>query len=404
MLRRTIATLALALGQAAFAQPAGGNPDPKHALEGDALVKALRAGGYTLYFRHAERDRTGSLPKERSLCLVESGKAQARSIGESMKALGIPIGEALASPMCRTMETAERIAGRAPTPEEAVRNEKADNLDGYFTKVRQLMAAPPAAGTNRVVVGHFSAWNSLYGTPGLEEAEGAVLKPEGGNLVVVARLRAEDWKALANPANRPPIEQRTSLPDPDLKLSGGALADALKAGGFTIFFRHSITDHSQKDRPPFVAKDCATQRNLSAEGREGARKIGEVFKTLKLPVSEVLSSPYCRTMQTARLITGEAREDEAVRGRAPVQGGRADYSRLEALLATPVRNGLRVIVSHGNGLMDTAGLPEPDEGEATVIRAVQGGGWIIIARLKIEDWATLVTAPNPAPPNPNAKP
>ncbi|QJR09618.1 hypothetical protein DSM104443_00667 [Usitatibacter rugosus] len=402
MLRRTIAALALALCQAALAQPAGGNPDPKHALEGEALVKALRAGGYTLYFRHAERDRTG-VPGPRMLCLVGSGKAQARSIGESMKALGIPIGEALASPMCRTMETAEGIAGRAPTPEESIRDPKAGNLEGDFTKIGRLMAAPPAAGTNRIVVGHFNAWDVLFGAPVLQEAEGAVLKPEGGKLFVVARLRAEDWKALANPANRPPIEQRTSLPDPDLKLSGGALADALKAGGFTIFFRHSITDHSQKDRPPFVAKDCATQRNLSAEGREAARKIGEVFKTLKLPVTEVLSSPYCRTMQTARLITGEAREDDAVRGRAPVAGGRADYSRLEALLATPVKTGLRVIVSHGNGLMDTAGLPEPEEGEATVIRAVEGGGWIIVARLKIDDWAALVAAPNPAP-NPNAKP
>ena len=113
MLRRTIAMLALALSPLAMAQP----PSPTHVtgprLEGEPLLDALRAGGYTLYFRHAARDRTQSLPPEKSDCLVESGKAQARAIGEAMKALRIPIGESIASPMCRTMETAELIAGRA---------------------------------------------------------------------------------------------------------------------------------------------------------------------------------------------------------------------------------------------------------------------------------------------------
>ena len=89
MLRRTMAMLVLALAPVAFAQPAGGMPDPKAALQGEALLKALKGGGYTLYFRHSARDRSDSLPRQRADCLVESGKAQARAIGEAMKALQV---------------------------------------------------------------------------------------------------------------------------------------------------------------------------------------------------------------------------------------------------------------------------------------------------------------------------
>lgn len=389
MLHRTMAALLVALAPLAMAQPAGGSPDPKVALEGEALLKALRGGGYTLYFRHSARDRVESLPKERSLCLVESGKAQAKAIGEWMKALRIPIGEAIASPMCRTAETAQLIAGRA-TIDDAVRNENAGGL-ADFGALRKMLATPPAAGTNRIVSGHTSGWGRLFGDPILLEGEAAVVRGDGERPVLVARVRAEDWKTYADPANRHVLAERSSLPDPPFALAGGQLADALKNGGYTIYFRHGVTDRTQKDMAPFDASDCKNQRNLTDAGRAELKAVAEAITSLKLPVDEVIASPYCRTMETARLITGrEPTPRDSLRGISLADRTRFDFRDLKDLLTVPVKSGsLRIVVGHGNGLMETAGLPEPQEGEATVLRATVDGGWIVVGRLRAAEWPAL---------------
>lgn len=51
---------------------------------------------------------------------------------------------------------------------------------------------------------------------------------------------------------------------------------------------------------------CSTQRNLSEEGRRHARRIGEEFRKRQIPVGRVLSSPWCRCQETARLAFGTA--------------------------------------------------------------------------------------------------
>ena len=53
-------------------------------------------------------------------------------------------------------------------------------------------------------------------------------------------------------------------------------------------------------------EDCASQRNLTDKGRGEARAIGEHVKRLGIPIGTVLASPFCRTMETARLAFGKA--------------------------------------------------------------------------------------------------
>jgi len=83
-----------------------------------ALVKALRAGGFNIYFRHVstdwsqsddvrEADDWRSCDPLRMRQLSPAGRATARAIGEAMRQLDIPVAEVLASPYCRTVETAE---------------------------------------------------------------------------------------------------------------------------------------------------------------------------------------------------------------------------------------------------------------------------------------------------------
>src|SRR5262245_14528912 len=87
-------------------------------------------------------------------------------------------------------------------------------------------------------------------------------------------------------------------------LTGPELLRALQQGGFVIYFRHTGTDHEQKDITPIDFNRCAAQRNLSEAGRRQARDIGEVFAALRIRFGQVLTSPYCRCVDTAQLAFG----------------------------------------------------------------------------------------------------
>jgi len=183
--------------------------------------------------------------------------------------------------------------------------------------------------------------------------------------------------------------ERTAVPDPAAAIARSELADALRRGGFTLYFRHTATDFSQPDRDDDALADCSRQRNLSEQGRSDGRAVGEAMRALQLPIGEVVASPFCRTMETARLITGRAAASRDVRGYA-TRGGKPDYSALERLLATPPAAGtLRIVASHGNPFIAIAGSPRLDEGEAAVIRG-DGKRWTIVARIKVAEWAALV--------------
>jgi phosphohistidine phosphatase SixA len=56
------------------------------------------------------------------------------------------------------------------------------------------------------------------------------------------------------------------------------------------------------DPSNFKLGDCSTQRNLSAEGREDAREIGEWLKRRDIPILRVESSRWCRARETAELL------------------------------------------------------------------------------------------------------
>jgi hypothetical protein len=183
--------------------------------------------------------------------------------------------------------------------------------------------------------------------------------------------------------------ERSSAPVPGTALEGTALVSALRAGGLTLYFRHTATDFSQNDSRTGAYDECATQRNLSDEGRTQAREIGEAVRKLGLPVGEVIASPFCRTMETARLMFGRATASTVVRGYEGTNNARADYSGLAALLASAPKPGeLRIITSHGNPFRAIAGPPHLEEGEAAVLRSARTD-FVVVARIKRADWERL---------------
>ena len=76
---------------------------------------------------------------------------------------------------------------------------------------------------------------------------------------------------------------------------------ALQAGGVAILLRHAQTEPGVGDPPGFRIGDCSTQRNLSDDGRRQARRIGEALAARRVRIDHVLSSQWCRCLETARL-------------------------------------------------------------------------------------------------------
>src|SRR5688572_24793042 len=163
----------------------------------------------------------------------------------------------------------------------------------------------------------------------------------------------------------------------------GELLGRLRDGGYVLYLRHTSTDFSQNDSRMKSFEDCASQRNLTDRGRDEARAIGEHVKRLKIPIGEVLASPFCRTMETARLAFGKATATNEVRG-GPVEASR--YEPLKKLLSSPVPRGTnRVISSHGNPFYALAGPPYLAEGEMAVVKP-EGERFSVVARIRLTDW------------------
>lgn len=70
---------------------------------------------------------------------------------------------------------------------------------------------------------------------------------------------------------------------------------------YFLLMRHALAPGSG-DPANFRLGDCSTQRNLSAEGREQARRTGEAFRRRGIAVRRVLSSQWCRCLETAELM------------------------------------------------------------------------------------------------------
>jgi phosphohistidine phosphatase SixA len=84
----------------------------------------------------------------------------------------------------------------------------------------------------------------------------------------------------------------------------------LREGGLVLFMRHGSTEEGLGDPPGFRLDDCATQRNLSAQGREEAGRVGARLRAERVPIAKVYTSPWCRCRDTARIAFGRAEDWE----------------------------------------------------------------------------------------------
>jgi phosphohistidine phosphatase SixA len=145
---------------------------------------------------------------------------------------------------------------------------------------------------------------------------------------------------------------------------------ALRAGGHVALMRHADAPGGLGDPPGFRVEDCATQRNLSAKGRADAAKIGGRLQLEGIAFEKILSSPWCRCIDTAKLLNLGTVETEATFGNVVVLRDQRETltAGARALIVKWLARGNLLVVTHGANILALTGV-SPASGEIVVVKS-----------------------------------
>jgi phosphohistidine phosphatase SixA len=153
---------------------------------------------------------------------------------------------------------------------------------------------------------------------------------------------------------------------------------ALLEGGHVALIRHANAPPGYGGDPPgFRIEDCATQRNLDDKGRAEARALGETFRRHGVRVDRVVSSPWCRCLDTARLMDVGAVESSWALVPDTPQTASSRLDELKKIVAAWRGPGTLVLVTHAftiRALLESYSLPKflPLQGESVVLKPQPG--------------------------------
>jgi phosphohistidine phosphatase SixA len=176
-------------------------------LSGDALLNALRAGGYVIVMRHAHSpheapDAAHAKPGNRNLerQLDEAGRKSATAMGMALRKIQVPISRVLSSPAFRAIETARYLGLGAPHKFEQLGTAGmgASVADESTQWLRDKVAETPPPGSCELIITHMPNLVAAFGNQAsdLQDGEALIFKPNGKTPVLVARVRIEQWSEL----------------------------------------------------------------------------------------------------------------------------------------------------------------------------------------------------------------
>ncbi len=145
---------------------------------------------------------------------------------------------------------------------------------------------------------------------------------------------------------------------------------ALREGGRVALVRHTDAPGGAGDPPGFRLADCSTQRNLSKQGRADAVTLGNRFRAEKIAVGKILSSRWCRCLDTARLMQLGVTEQSATFDYAYAVFNRDRAGELTEgalrLISDWKGPGTLVVVTHGSNINLLTGI-DPGQGGIVVV-------------------------------------
>ena len=159
--------------------------------------------------------------------------------------------------------------------------------------------------------------------------------------------------------------------------------EALRAPGSIVVLRHSFAPGTF-DPPSARLEDCATQRNLDERGRGQARQIGEAFRQNGIAVGEVLSSPRCRCLDTARLAFGRVQPWDVLQGALnDTERRQRQLAEIKSAIAAHRSGPPLVLVTHGSVVTDLTGLSIP-MGAFVILRRAGDDGHAVVGQFYVE--------------------
>lgn len=146
---------------------------------------------------------------------------------------------------------------------------------------------------------------------------------------------------------------------------------ALRTGQAVALLRHAKaprTGPRRRSRQPVVVNlmNCASQRNLSTAGRAQARRIGAYYRRRGIRSARVISSAYCRTADTARLLGfGGVSFDYDLNALSRPTAG-SQTSGLRRLIRGATSGQATILVTHKTNIRAATGVT-PASGDAVVV-------------------------------------
>jgi phosphohistidine phosphatase SixA len=179
-----------------------------------------------------------------------------------------------------------------------------------------------------------------------------------------------------------------------------SLVEALRVGGNVIYMRHMTADVGRdvQSAGEWWKKCGEGHRMLSDKGRADAVQVGVAIRRLRIPISEVICSEYCRAVETARLLSlGDPKTDARLNGWPawkavdPDRGLQRLSQGTRELLAIRPAQGNVLLLSHKQDFPDPTDpvLADLGDGECAVFAPDGRGGFALRGRIKVEDWAAL---------------
>ncbi len=174
-------------------------------------------------------------------------------------------------------------------------------------------------------------------------------------------------------------------------LSAAPQGSAAEGDGWAALRRpgtHALMRHARApgtgDPPGFKLGDCATQRNLDASGRAQARRIGEGLRRHGIVPDLVLTSAWCRSSETARLLGAGPVSVEPLLNSFFGQDGR-EGEQTRQLLARIAGLGTRkaIMVTHQVNITALTGI-NPASGEIVVVATPSPGKVAVVGRIRVD--------------------
>jgi phosphohistidine phosphatase SixA len=172
---------------------------------------------------------------------------------------------------------------------------------------------------------------------------------------------------------------------PGARADEDALWSLLKAPGHVVLLRHSNAPGATPEPYGIDLKNCSIQRSLDDAGRAQARRVGEEFRKRGITRVRLISSQFCRALETAKLTNlGTVAELPALNQvfLADLSGMHETGEKTRNFMKTIPAKQLTMLVTHVTNIQSIAGV-NLSSGEMAIVHLDASGAVVVDGRIMV---------------------